>query len=229
MSDRNAAAATWFVCGGITALRGVNALIHPQVLSPYNKVWNEFLYQYGGAVSGLLVGGLLIAFGVLTRKAKDPAEDTKELNFIYEAEIPLAPVMAGFLLFIAILTATSVLPYTGERGIEPGQLALVPVLMVMFGFGAWFLLHYRRLTILNSASRTFEIHYGKPWAPVKLSYEFSAYQTVEIEKVERARFNVFRVVASGTKGSKLITFTFNEESAKACVENIVRATGWAAN
>lgn len=219
---------TWFVCGGITALWGAKGLIRPHELPEYDKVWNDFLFQYGGPLSGLVLGGLLLAAGVLTRVAKDPAESTQELHFTNEADIPLAPAMAGFLLFLLVITVTSVLPYTGERGIEPGQLALVPPLFLGFGFGAWFLLHYRRLTLFHSASRTFEISYGKPWAALRFRYEFSGYQSIAVEHVQRGRGSVFRVVASGTKGSKLITFCFSQEAAQACVENIVRATGWAA-
>jgi hypothetical protein len=228
VNNRTSAAATYFVCGGITVLLAVKGLIHPHELPQYSKVWNEFLFQWGGPLSGLVLGGLLIAVGILTRIAKDPAENTQELNFTYEADIPMAPVMAGFLLFLVIMTVTAVAPYTGERGIEPGQLALVPVLFLGFGFGAWFLLHYRRLTILNAASRTFEIRYGKPWALLRLRYEFSDYQSVGVEEVKRERNSVYRVVANGTKGSKMITFCFSADAANTCVENIVQVTGWAA-
>ena len=217
---------TWFVCGGLTVLSALRTLVRPPELSPYNKVWNEFLFQYGGALSGLVIGGGLVVLGLLTLRAKDPAEDSKELNFIYEAEIPLAPAMAAFLLWIGITAADAILPYTGERGINMGQLGAVMVLIPMMFGGAWFLLHYRRLAVLNSASRTLEISYGKPWAVLRLRSEFSAYDSLAIEEVPRARGSVFRLVASGPKGSKLITFTFNADSAKQCAANIVQVTGW---
>jgi hypothetical protein len=227
VNGRRAAALTWFIFGGLTALSGVKNLIRPQEISNYQHPWNEFLFQYGAGLSSLLVGAALIVLGLVTQRAVDPAEGTKELNFIYEAEIPLAPVMSGFLLLIGINSATSMLPYTGERGIEPGQLAASGALIpLMFG-GAWFFLHYRRLSILNSASRTLEISYGKPWAVLTLRHEFADFQSVAIEEVQRARGVVYRIVATGTKGSKLITFTFNADSAKQCVRNIVQVTGWA--
>lgn len=226
MKRLSPAALTYFLLGGFTMLRALRGLVSPTALPEYDKVWNEFLFQYGGPISGVLLGGLLLAAGVLTQRSADPAQSTDELHFISEAEIPLAPVMAGFLLWLAIITTTSVLPYTGERGIEPGQLALVPPLFIGFMYGAWFLLHYRRLTILHRAARTFEISYGKPWAALRLRYQFSDYQTVAIEEVQRARGSVYRLVASGPKGSKLITFTFNPESAKACAQNIAQVTGW---
>ncbi len=189
-------------------------------------MWNEFLYQYGHGVSASLVGALLIGAGLLTLRAKDPLDGTKELNFTYEAEVPLAPVMAAFLFWIGITTAISVLPYTGERGIEPGQLAIAPVLFTMMMGGGWFLLHYRRLTILDSASGTLKISYGKPWAVLTLKYPFTQFQSVAIEEVERAKGKIYRLVATGPKGAKLITFTFNDESAKQCLASIVQTTGW---
>jgi hypothetical protein len=215
------------VCGGITVLVSVNGLIHPHEL-PHHQIWNAFLFQWGGPLSGLVIGGLLLAAGLLTRIAKDPAEETQELHFTSEADVPLASPMAGFLLFLAVLTFTAGFPYTGEKGVVPGQLALAPFLFAMFGFGAWFLLHYRRLTIFNSAARTFEIRYGKPWAALRLRHEFSDYQSVGVEQVKRERATVYRVVANGTKGSKLITFCFSADAANACVETIVGVTGWTA-
>ncbi len=226
VNSRKAAAATWFFCGGLTLLSALRSFVRPPELSPYNQVWNAFLFQYGGALSGLVVGSALLSVGLLTLRAKDPADDTKELNFIYEAEIPLAPVMSAFLLWIGIIDADAILPYTGERGIVPGQLGVSLVLIPMMFGGAWFLLHYRRMAILNSASRTFEISYGKPWPVLRRRAEFSAYDSVAIEEVQRQRGSVFRLVASGPKGSRLITFTFNADSAKQCAENIVQVTGW---
>lgn len=227
MSDRKTAAITHFVVGGLTVASALKGLIAPGDRYTSMPVWNEFLWKYGGPISGLVVGGAILAAGLLTLRASDPAESSKELNFIYEAEIPLAPVMAAFLFWIGIMSATSVLPYTGERGIEPGQLAAVALLIPMMLGGAWFFLHYRRLVILDSATRTFTISYGKPWAVLKLRHEFSDYQAVAIQEVPRARGTVYRIVASGPRGSKLITFTFSADSARHCVQNIVQVTGWA--
>lgn len=224
MNSRKGAALTWFICGGLTVLSALRGF--GRALPAYDAVWNEFLYRYGGGLSGLVVGGGLIALGVLTWRTKDPADDIKELNFIYEADIPLAPLMAAFLLWIGIMTADAIVPYTGERGIQPGQIGTMLVLVPMMFGGAWFLLHYRRLAILKSASRTLEICYGKPWAALRLVSEFSAYESLAIEEVQRSRGSVFRLVATGPKGSKMITFTFSAESAKSCAENIVQVTGW---
>ncbi len=92
--------------------------------------------------------------------------------------------------------------------------------------GGWFMLHYRRLTILDSASGTLKISYGKPWPVLTLTYPFTQFQSVAIEEVERAKGKVYRLVASGPKGTKLITFTFSDESAKHCLASIAQATGW---
>ena len=228
MSDRKTAAVTHFVIGGITVTIALKNFIAPGERYTSMPVWNEFLFKYGGPISGLLVGGVIIAAGLLTLRAHDPAESTKELNFIYEAEIPLAPLMSAFLFWIGIMSATAILPYTGERGIEPVQLVAVAFLIPMMLGGAWFFLHYRRLAIVDSATRTLIISYGKPWVVLTRRAEFGDFQTVAIEEVQRARGSVYRIVASGTKGSRLITFTFGAESAKHCLDNIVQVTGWAA-
>ena len=227
MSDRKTAMITHYAVGGITLVLGLKNLVAPGEHYTSLPIWNEFLFKYGGPISSFLIGGLILAAGFLTQRANDPAESTKELNFIYEAEIPLAPLASAFLFWIGIMSATAILPYTGERGIEPGQLVAVAFLIPMMLGGAWFFLHYRRLAILDSATRTLIISYGKPWAVLTLRSEFSDFQTVTIEEVQRARGSVFRIVASGTKGSKLITFTFSRQSAQHCVQNIVQVTGWA--
>lgn len=226
MSYRTSAAVTYFVCGGITALRGLKGLLKPQELPQYSKVWNDFLYQYGGPLTGLVVGGVIVALGLLTLRAKDRGEGTSALNFTYEAEVPLAPVMAGFLLLLGGGLTTSFLPYAGERGPDAGQLGAGLVILPLL-FGAWFMLHYRRLAILDSVSGTLEISYGKPWPALRLRYPFTQFQSVAIEEVPRARGSVYRLVASGTKGSKLITFTFSDSAARQCLASIVQATGWA--
>lgn len=226
MNYRTSAAATHFVCGGITLLRGLKGLVSPRELPQYSHVWNEFLFQYGGGLTSAVVGAGLVVLGLLTLRAKDPGEGTTALNFTYEAEIPLAPVMAAFLLFIGIGSFTSILPYTGERGVEPGQLGAALLLFPMMGAGAWFLLHYRRLAILDSISGVLEISYGKPWPALRLRYPFTQFQSVAIEEVERAKGKVYRLVATGTKGSKMITFCFSEDAARQCLASIVQATGW---
>ncbi len=225
MNARTAAAATHLIFGGLTVLGAVKGLVTPPEL-PYDPVWNAFLYRFGGALGSLVFGVALIALGVLTRLAKDPGENT-ELNFTYEAQIPLAPVMAVFLLWIASLFFSSILPYTGQRGIVPGQISTGLLLVPMMLLGVWFLLHHRRLAILNSAARTLEISYGKPWAILRLRSSFSDYQSVSIHEVSRARGSVFRLVASGTKGSRMITFCFSRDAADQCLANIVSVTGWA--
>jgi len=225
VNDRTWAAITYFVVGGIALLRGVSNVLTPPH-SFLGQPWSEPLFRWGGAVSGLAVGGALVVVGLLTLRAKDPAESTKALHFINEPMIPLRGLMAGFLLMIMMGTATSILPYTGERGVEPGQLAVAGLLIPMFGFGAWVILHYRRLAIVNGAEKAVEIIYGKPWAAWRRSLSFADYSHVSIQVVPRARGAVYRVVAAGSPGHALITFTFSEAGAKTCAENIARETGW---
>jgi hypothetical protein len=227
MSDRKTAAITHFAVGGLTVALGLKNLVAPGEHYTSMPIWNDFLFRYGGPISSFLIGGFILALGFLTQRANDPAESTRELNFVYEAEIPLAPLASVFLFWIGIMSATAILPYTGERGIEPGQLVAVAFLIPMMLGGAWFFLHYRRLAIVDSATRTLIISYGKPWAVFTRRAEFSDFQTVAIEEVQRARGSVYRIVASGPRGSRLITFIFSRDSAQHCVQNIVHVTGWA--
>jgi hypothetical protein len=229
VSTPKAAAVTHFVCGGFVALRAVSGLLQPPELPKYDPVWNAFLFQYGGPLTGLVVGAGLLAVGVITWRAKDPADATRELVFSNDAEIPLAPVMAGFLVLLGSLTLTAVLPYTGERGVEPGQIALALALFPMLLLGAWVLLHHRRLVIVDTVSRTVQFTWGKPWAALRQSFPFASYDTLAIDVVPRSNATVYRVVATGPgKGPKLITFCFSETRAKESVESIARATGWKA-
>ena len=227
MSAPRAAAATHFAIGGFTVLRALNGLLRPTELPQYSKVWNAFLFQYGGPLTGLVVGAALIAVGFITLRAKDPGLAAGELSFSNEAEIPLAPVMAGFLLLLGTGSVTAILPYTGERGVEPGQIASALALFPMLLVGVWFLLHHRRLTIFDTAARAVEVSYGKPWVLLRRRYPFANYQSLSIDVVPRNRVTVYRVVATGPNhGSKMFTFCFSETRAKECVADIARATGW---
>ncbi len=226
MNDRLEPSITYFVIGGIAVLRGVNAAV-TEPHSYLGQPWSEPLFRWGGTASGLAVGAALGALGLYTLRAKDPAEGTQALHFINETMLPLRGVMAGFVLLIAMVTATSILPYTGERGIEPGQLAASVLLIPMFGVGAWFILHYRRLAIVNAAEKSVDVAYGKPWPAWRRRLAFADYTHVSIQAVPRARGTVYRVVAAGPgRGPSLITFTFSEENARACAENVARETGW---
>lgn len=229
MTTRTGAAATWWVCGGLSLLGGVRGLVKPNELNEYSHYWNAGLYQYGGAVAAVVVGALLIALGLYTFKAKDPADAPGELQFSNETDIPLAPPMAGFLLIIAMTAVNSAPGYLGEHGVVLDQLGLVPVLALMFGGGAWVLLHYRRLTLFNRAAGTVKIHFGQPWSLWVKRASFTDYERVVVEKIERRRMTVFRIVAQGQKGSLLLTFTFNAESAQRDVDQVVQVTGWRAD
>lgn len=61
---------------------------------------------------------------------------------------------------------------------------------------------------------------------LRFRYRFADFHSVSIHVVPRARVTVYRVLANGPKGSKLLTFTFSEGGANQCVANIRQATGW---
>lgn len=111
----------------------------------------------------------------------------------------------------------------------PGQLAVASFLVPLLLVGTWFLLHHRRLAVVDASAKTLQILYGKPWLLWRTRHPFSDFDSLTIQVVPRARFTVHRVVAVGQKGQKLVTFTFSADAAAQCADNIARETGWKRN
>jgi hypothetical protein len=230
MDDRQVAALTHFTLGGLTLLKSVSSLVNPKPDYHSGPLEYEFLFTYGGAISGVVAGVALIGLGILTRRAKDPAEKATSLHFMNEAELPLRGLLAGFLMVLAIVSFVSIVPHVAERGLDWAQLGAVAFLIPLLLWGSWIILHYRRLVLFDAGSRTFVHSYGKPWAALTFRYPYADFDQVIIHPVERSRGTVYRIVATGRDGrQKLITFTFSADGAKSCVDSIVRETGWKAD
>jgi hypothetical protein len=217
----------WLAVGGLALYQAIDNAVafDPRPVVP-ERAFSPFLFRWGVSISGGLAGALLATAGLAALRARDPARDLKALHFINEPSVPGAPVIAAFLLLMAMEGVVLLPRSTGAYGFKPVDTLAVAVLFALGLFGAWGVINGRRLTVVDAESKVLEVSFGKPWVVLKRRSPFRDFEKVVVEVQPMKRGRQFRIVAVGAT-RQLITVTFTEESANHIAESVRRATGWA--
>src|SRR5687767_8703240 len=111
------------VSGVLVTLWGLRALLTPQEIPTWREVQNAVIYQYGGAMVALFLGGVILAIGLLSFRHQAKPRSPATLVYVYEPHVFLAWVFGIPCILFGAMCMVAIAPYTAERGVVVGQIA----------------------------------------------------------------------------------------------------------